>query len=144
MCLNWFKNRDIPDPDIIGTINYNDLRMILKQAMGDIPIYLPDNTYKIATKASFYQFLINDKTDKYLYTGDPGYDCDDYANCLHGNASIPKWATVPIGTVWLSTPAHAVNFFVDENFIIWYVEPQNDKMYKVIEKTDWVPAVAWL
>jgi hypothetical protein len=144
MCINWIRNIKVPKPDIVGEMTLDELQKTLKQVFGDIPTLIPDRHYELATLTSFYEFLKYDQTDKYLYTGDPGMDCDEFANCLHGNASIPKWSTIPIGTVWLSTPAHAVNFFIDENLITWYVEPQNDKMYKVLDKKGWIPYIAWL
>jgi len=146
MCIKWFEERKVPAPTISSYIDAVELKEVLKDAFGSIPILLPDHYYELATKASFCQFLQYDKTDQYRYTGDSpdgGFDCDDYACVLHGNASIPKWANVPIGTVWLSDPAHAVNVFVDENKEVWYIEPQDDSFVKVKEKTDWIPYIVW-
>ena len=147
MCINWFKERKIPNPDIVGAIGIDDLRTLIKSAVGDIPILLPDEYYRLATKKSFCEFLDYDQTDKYMYTGDNssgGFDCDNFSSILAGNSSIPKWGDVPIGIVWLSQPAHAVNIFIDEHLDVWYIEPQNDKMWKVEDKPDWVPYIVWL
>ena len=149
MCINWFEERKVPSPEIVGSIHANDLELVLKEALGDIPILLPDHYYVLATKESFEEFLKYDNTDKYRYTGDneendEAFDCDNYSSILYGNTSIPKWGKVPIGAIWLSKPAHAVNVFVDENLDVYYIEPQNDKLMLVKNKTEWVPYICWL
>jgi len=148
MCFStWFEERKVPSPDVVGTIGAADLQTLLKSELGDIPILIPDHHFILATKDSFESFLEYDNTDCYKYTGDNpsgGFDCDDYACVLHGNVSIPKWANIPIGTIWLSKPAHAVNIFVDENLDVYYLEPQNDKLMLVKNKIDWVPYICWL
>jgi len=37
-----------------------------------------------------------------------------------------------IGIVWAYTPRgnHALNFFIDKNKQVWYIEPQNNKVFK--------------
>ncbi len=147
MCINWFKNVKCPKPDIKEYISSNDLKDVLEDVFGNIPILIPDHHYQLATKESFEKFLKYDTTNNYLYTGDKetgGFDCDDYSARLYGNTSIPKWANVPIGIVWLSDPAHAVNVFVDENKEVWYIEPQNDKMFKVKDAPNWIPYITWI
>jgi hypothetical protein len=147
MIYNWFKMKKYPKPDDKGNITGDELRTIIIKEMGNIPILIPDKWFKLTTLESFQEFLEVDTTDKYSYTGDSKdshYDCDDYAERLHGNANVPKWSAVPIGVCWLKEPAHAVNIFIDDELTLWYVEPQNDEMYKVSEKTDWVPMIVWL
>jgi len=147
MCINWIENRKVPKPNIVNHATHEDIRFALEDAFGKTtPYMLPDYYYDIATLESFKEFLSYDKTDKYYYTGDDldgGFDCDDYSAILYGNTSIPKWNRVPIGNCWLETPAHAVNIFVDENFTVWFVEPQNDEMYVAKSKTDWKPHIIW-
>lgn len=151
MCIEtikkWFcdtpiENEDVPKPDVIESINYSELYTLIRSEFGEsTAILLPDNHYNLATMESFKKFLEHDNTNKYKYTGDPGFDCDDYASILQGRASIPGWATVPIGTIWCSKPAHALNLFVDENRKIWLVECQTDKVFETPD--DWVPYVVW-
>ena len=148
MCREWLCNllctdRSIPKPDIVKQIDWQELYSLLKSEFPDIPILLPDEYYQLATTESFKEFLRADGTDKYTYTGDPGFDCDDYASVLHGNVSIPKWSTVPIGTCWLSTPAHALNIFVDENTEVWLVEPQTDELFKISDRSGWKAEIIW-
>ena len=138
---------DIPSPKIVGSIEVEDLKIVLKGVFGDIPLLLPDYHYILATKESYEEFLKQDTTDSYIYTGDTEYnhwDCENYSYRLHGNLNIPKWAGVPKGCCWLSKPAHAVNIFVDENLDVFYVEPQTDMLYLVKDKTDWEPYIVWL
>jgi len=152
MCLSKIKkwicsdlaDSDVPLPDIVGKIDYNSLYTILKAEYGeDVVIFLPDECYELATMESFKSFLNHDKTDLYKYTGDPGLDCDDYAAILHGRGSIPEWATVPIGTIWLSTPPHAVNIFIDEEVTPYLVEPQSDQIFRINEKNGWKAQIIW-
>ena len=140
---SWLCNsdRNIPSPDIVGEIDYTELYTILKAEFDNCPVLLPDKHYQLATKESFEKFLEVDDTDKYLYTGDLGFDCDNYSEILTGRTSIPKWGTIPIGTVWLTKPAHAINVFVDENKEVWLIEPQNDNMYKLSNE---IPYIVWL
>ena len=155
MCIDWLCNilgcckedSEVPPPDIVGTIESGDLKTVLEEAFGDIPTLIPDYHFVLATKDSYKEFLKYDKTDRYIYTGDTEYnhwDCENYSYHLHGNLNIPKWAGVPKGCCWLSTPSHAVNIFVDENLDVYYTEPQNDQMYKVMDKPEWVPYIVWL
>ena len=144
-CVRY--DSDVPSPEIVGTIELIDLKIVLEGAFGDIPFLLPDYHYGLATKESYKEFLRQDTTDTYIYTGDSEYnhwDCENYCYMLHGNLNIPEWAGVPKGICWLSNPAHAVNIFVDENLDVYYVEPQEDIMYLVKEKTDWEPYIVWL
>jgi len=143
--LNCGVDDNILSPTIVGDIKYNELYSLLKSEFGfDTVILLSDNNYKLTTKECFEEFLLNDKTNYYKYTGDPGLDCDNFAEILAGRTAIPGWGQVPIGTCWLSKPAHAVNIFVDENKDIYYCEPQNDMLYLVKDKTDWIASIIWL
>lgn len=145
---NWLCDYDrrIPKPDIVGRIEYQELYSRLKAEFGvDVAIMLSDNHYELATMESFKRFLEADRTDKYKYIGDPGgFDCNNYVEILSGNSSIPKWASIPIGSCWLSKPAHAVNVFVDENKDIYLVEPQNDYIFRLSDMDDWRVHIVWI
>ena len=135
----------ISPPTVVGSIEYTELYSTLKAEFGmDVSILLSDYHYKLATKESFEEFLSNDNTNNYKYTGDPGIDCDNMAEILAGRTAIPGWGQIPIGTCWLSKPAHAINIFVDENKDIYYCEPQNDMLYLVSNKTDWKASIIWI
>jgi len=139
------EDSEVPLPEIVGNIEYSELLTLLKAEFGmDVAILLSDYHYKLATKKSFEEFLADDNTNNYKYTGDPGIDCDNMAEILAGRSAIPKWGQVPIGTCWLSKPAHAINIFVDESKNVYYVEPQNDVLYLVSNKTDWKVSIVWL
>jgi len=132
---------DIPPPDIVRDIDNWEVNFRLQSEFHGIPILLPDWHYQIATKASFEEFLRYDKTNEYTYTGDPGIDCDNFAHILTGHTSIPKWGTVPIGTIWFNKPAHALNWFLDEKLEVWLCEPQNDRLYKTPDHYE--PSILW-
>ena len=146
-CPQYYINGDVPKPDIVGTTNIEGIRTILKDSLGNIPIYLPDRYYVLPTKESVEEFLRYDNTSEFPYTGDNpdgGFDCDNYAARLWGNMNIPSWASIPKAVVWLSTPAHAVNIIVDSELDVYYIEPQTDQLMLVKDKTNWVPYVAIL
>ena len=153
MCIDWLCNilgcckedSEVPLPEIVGNIEYSELLTLLKAEFGmDVAILLSDYHYKLTTKKSFERFLADDNTNNYIYSGDPGLNCDNYASILCGRTAIPGWGEVPIGSCWLSTPAHALNIFVDENNNVYYTEPQNDQMWLVKDKPEWIPYIVWL
>jgi len=70
MCFNILKNRDIPKPEVVGTIDRFNLDPILKDALGDITILYGDRYYHIVTMKSFKKFLKHDDTSRYRYISD--------------------------------------------------------------------------
>jgi len=142
-CCTYDSN--IPPPNIVGNTNWTELHSVLKSEYGESTIImLSDNNYKLATLNSFKDFLSDDNTNYYHYTGDPGIDCDNFAEILAGRTAIPGWGQVPIGTCWLSNPAHAVNIFVDENITPWLCEPQTDGLFRISDKNNWKAHIIWL
>jgi len=49
-------------------------------------------------------------------------DCDDFAAEVYGKG-------LPL--IW--TNKHALNWFIDENASLWFVEPQTDKMARNLD-----------
>ncbi len=111
-----------------GTIDINLMSSVLLnklEEMGDdhAELYLADNQCKIYNKEVVKAFLNLNETDKIVFVSEK-MDCDDYAADLYGKG-------VPL--VWSNK--HALCWFVDENEILWFIEPQTDKLAQNLE--DW-------
>jgi len=91
--------------------------------MGDTQadIKLPDTPCKVYDKEEVKKFLSLDETDKIPYVAEE-HDCDDFAAKLFG-----KFA----GLVWSNV--HALNWFVDTDDTLWFIEPQQDKISQNLE-----------
>lgn len=77
-----------------------------------------------------FEFLQHDLTDKKIYTGDPGWDCDNYALRLMSNAQVyfieKKNINPAFGLCWAG--GHAFNlFYCGDDNKIHFIEPQRDK-----------------
>jgi len=110
----------------VGTIDIHQMSSILLdklEEMGDDKAepYLADAACKVYNKDEVKSFLGLDETDKIIYKAEE-MDCDDFAAELYGKG-------VPL--VW--TNAHALNWFIDENNTLWFIEPQTDKISSVLE-----------
>uniref|UniRef100_A0A6M3J0H1 Agglutinin C-terminal domain-containing protein n=1 Tax=viral metagenome TaxID=1070528 RepID=A0A6M3J0H1_9ZZZZ len=122
---------DCEEPEMIqpcGTIDIHTASSILLDKMeemdaGNAEIYLPDENFKVYNKDVVKAFLKLDEIDKIPYVTEV-HDCDDFSAELFGLFA---------GLVW--TNAHALNFFIDENETLWFVEPQSDEIAPDLE--DW-------
>lgn len=116
-----------PAPDLVyaGEMDIYELSSLLIDKFPDVPIYLPDISYKLCTKTDIERFLAWDKADKEKYQAEI-LDCDDFAWRLKGNITVLPWSAIPFGVVW--TNLHALNCFVDDKGRFWFVEPQSDKI----------------
>ena len=109
-----------------GTISINEMSSILldkMEEMGDTnaaPV-LADIDNKIYNKEEVKAYLGLDETDKITYVPQE-MDCDDFAAILFG-----KFA----GLIW--TKKHALNFFISEDEILYFIEPQTDKISQTLE-----------
>ena len=117
-----------PEPKLepAGRIDINLMSSVLLdklEEMGDdhAELYLADKQCKVYRKEAVKAFLGLDETDKMTYIAEE-MDCDDFAAMLFGMG-------VPL--VW--TNVHALNWFIDENDTLWFVEPQTDKMSRTLE-----------
>jgi hypothetical protein len=122
--------RDAPALTFSGELSMNDAYQILLKVFPGASIYMPDLTYKTAP-ASEVQKIIDwsgSKNEKYLTEQ---FDCDDFAWLLMGSVSFYPWSALPFGTIW--TNKHALNFFIDDQKKLWFVEPQNGKIQDTLE-----------
>jgi len=101
----------------------------------DVKIYLPDPTYYCPSVQYTKKVLAESNLDKYLYSA-ARFDCDDYAICLKAafaeDAYRDKVRRAPhaMGIVWGLLPGpHAINFIINDDGIVRFVEPQNDLVF---------------
>lgn len=108
----------------------------------DVPLYhLSDKNYKLVDINHLNEFLKTTKTHKRVYVAN-NHDCDDFSFELMGEVS--SWDShLAFGIIWAVTPegqAHAFNWCVGEDKEIWFIEPQNNKVFKPDNRWDiwWV------
>lgn len=133
----------IPGPEKIGEITLDDLRLFLTTKLSkspDVNIIPTDNYFRLTKVSDWQRFFAADVADQKPYQTEL-FDCDDFATWLLGAATMwaPEYA---FGMMFIATQdwssAHAINFFISVNENgekeIWFVEPQNDKLYRSIEE----------
>ena len=104
-----------------ATISINQMSSILLDKLEEMKddkaeLYLADSACKVFKRSDVVNFLNLDETDKITYVAEE-HDCDDAAAELYGKGVPLLWTNV-----------HALNWFVDENYKLWFVEPQTDKI----------------
>lgn len=113
----------VPVP--FGTISIHTMSSILLdklEAMGcDADIYLPDMECKVYRKSDVMACERLKEVASIQYVSE-AYDCDDFAAI--GFA-------LGLGIAW--TNVHALNWFVDENGMFWFVEPQTCVISETLE-----------
>ena len=117
-----------PSPKLTpcGTVDIHTMTSVLLdklEEMGDnaAAIYLPDRDCKVYMKADVVEFLHLDETDKIVWVEEKE-DCDDIAAQVFDDGLSLIWTNV-----------HALNYFVDEDDTLWFVEPQSDKIARNLE-----------
>lgn len=135
MCIEFLYKRSygITPPKTTEKIYWGEVFNIIQFGL-DIDsskIEVKDTYFKLAPLLEYRRMIEYSTVDKRLYVNE-FYDCEDFAYALKGEFSIPKWAALPFGMVYLYKDGvyHAMNIFIDSNRQIWIVEPQNDKMFR--------------
>ncbi len=135
MCLDWFKKTNEDSSKLTG----KQVRSLLKKEFGSqCEIHISDEYYLKDTKKALIEFLAKDDTDELVFNS-VITDCDDFSFRLMGNAAFGKLEGTAFGILWTKTTtgAHAINLFIDENHIVWLIEPQTDNIYLLPE--GWEP-----
>ena len=126
MCW-WFKKpKQKEQLKPAGTIEVHLMSSILLDKLEEMKdnkaeLYLADNLCKVYKKDDVVKFLALDETDEITYVAEE-HDCDDFAAELYGKGVSLLWTNV-----------HALNWFIDEQNTLWFVEPQSDKIAKDLE-----------
>jgi len=96
---------------------YNILTAKLNEMGDDIAALYPSDTLcKIYNKTDVIEFLGLNEVDKITFVSEV-MDCDDFAAEVYGKG-------LPL--IW--TNKHALSWFIDENSVLWFVEPQSDQI----------------
>ena len=124
MCFPYSVEKKLPNPKSTEEVDYIDLSNIIRERFpSEGEIYLSDRKYKLCNIGDIKVFCQQDITNQEKFTAE-WYDCDDFAYRLMGQLSIPNWSMLAFGIAW--TDKHSLNCFVDEDRILWFLEPQSD------------------
>ena len=124
--LKWLTDLLKPPTELlpIGTMDIFGFTSILLDKLEEddkAELYLADSQCKVFSKDEVVKFLGLDQTDSIAYVSEK-MDCDDYARKLYGKGLPLMWTTV-----------HALNWFIDDTGILWFVEPQTDQISQNME-----------
>lgn len=123
--------RPLPLPSSTKEVSLSTILQIFRAKFTTGALYLSDSkSYKLCNLNDINIFLKADQTDKLIYKEET-FDCDDFANRLFGQFSVPEWADLTIGKMW--TDKHACLILIDEGEVLWILEPQTDKLQNNLE-----------
>ena len=113
-------------PTSTKTIDYQQLHTILRGQFPKANIFLSDSVSTLCSYDDIALFLAQDDTNRMEYKAE-SLDCDDFSFRLMGQFSFYPWSALAIGIVW--TDAHALNCFVAEDEIVYFIEPQTGTIF---------------
>ena len=132
-CFGGFcRSSPIAPPKVISDITSIEVANILSFCK---QVVMSDSNYELYKREDYERFLSADLTNRRKYVKESN-DCDDFAKVLLGEQI--KWTSVNethrssvFGIAYgiIKGNSHAVNFFIDDNKKIWYVEPQTDEIF---------------
>jgi len=125
MCRIPFTKNHIQPTGIISIHEMSSILLDKLDEMDDsgVELYLADMDCKVYRKSDVIKYLSLDPVSEITFKAG-SHDCDDFAAKLFG-----KFA----GLIWTNT--HALNWFIDTNKVLWFIEPQSDKIAQNLE--DW-------
>jgi len=129
------------DEDGIMTNKQLDFYLAMKFPRAERMIV--DAKYFLINKSDVSLYLAKNPINKRRYIDDV-YDCDDFAFDLWRGVRH-QYGNIAFGVISINeniTSKHCLNFFIDENKEFYFVEPQNDKIYKENEMQ--YDSVNWL
>lgn len=119
----------------VGKKKQPSLKRIVRKATkaASSKIFIGDRYLSALKFKDVTDFVKQDLTDRKIYTGDPGWDCDNYALRLMSNAQVhfieKKNINPAFGLCWAG--GHAFNlFYCSDDDKIHFIEPQLDKELK--------------
>lgn len=138
MCFTR-KTKGLPPPTPLLNINAQQMINLLKTACPKALVLLSDSIYSTTTVEELQRFLRSDDTNEFRYVSEY-YDCDDFSFRLMGQIHNVEWGALPFGIMWLTKEnnvAHALNCFIDDDMILWLIEPQSDQVFLL--PNNWTP-----
>lgn len=115
-----------------GRISFDDTRDLLKEYAFVGNIRISDNFFTLANKDNMVK-LVSLSPVRFRRYQKEIYDCDDFSFTFMGlyRFLIPNFA---VGIIWSRT--HAYNFFIDSDRNVWGVEPQSNKVFRIVDKKE--------
>lgn len=98
-------------------------------------LYMTDRSYKLVDIEHLRRYLRDNPVSERKYVPEK-YDCDDFSYVLQGD--ITRWdSDLAVGIVHgkkVGSYYHAWNICVSTEREVWFIEPQNDKVWKPTDK----------
>lgn len=135
MCI--FKNK-IPTTKM----TIDEIRRAISEQLGNVEnvVYL-DSKYKAYPFEEYLRIIYEDDTDKKKYVSEY-MDCDNMSISLFGYVrGNPKTSFLPFGMCFVVSDLgfHAINIFLDDDHDAYYVEPQDDSIWKCVNDKKYTP-----
>ena len=118
--------KDTPEyiPDKSMELTGNQVDNIIRLRFPEGKVYISDSkNYYACSYDDIAYFLAQDQTNRQDYVSEK-YDCDDFANRLYGQFSVPNWSDLCLGKMW--TDKHALNVMITQDKKLVFLEPQSD------------------
>ena len=121
-------------------ITGSDLRLLVTQQLGtklysDFGFYIADGKYYCTPFEDAKEIIKNSRLDSKNWVRER-FDCDDFAHVLKAHFAEAAYkdgirrAAHCFGIVWGSLPGpHAINWMVNSDMKLRFVEPQNDRVF---------------
>lgn len=134
---------DLPDKRVY--IDSTEAAQIVKAALGarmkvGAHLHLPDLKYYCPSLEYTKKVMKESLTETMVWTEEI-FDCDDFAIVLKADFAKDAYRNLArrsphcFGIVWGSLPGpHAINWVITDDKQFWFVEPQNDTIYKPSNK----------
>ncbi len=136
--LQWLLPKPTAFPISRGKISGDELWRMLNALFPGVPHYISDAQFDLVSKDDAKAYLATLKKQPYLAEG---HDCDNFSFAALGYFSNGLWSCV-FGMAWSRT--HAFNYLVDENKVIWIVEPQTNSFMTIAEAAKSDVYLPWL
>ncbi len=118
----------------------SDLRTLISRQLGDklgrnFGLYIADSEYYCPPVADAREIIQNSAVDRHIWVSER-FDCDDFAHVLKAHFAEAAYvegkrrAAHCFGVVWGMLPGpHAINWMVNDDLKLRFVEPQNDNIF---------------
>ena len=116
-----FRVDDVTNNQYITNILYDEF---------GVRVIYTDEWYHLINYQGMKEFLENDTTDERIWIEEE-HDCDNFAFNLYVNVTNIH-GNVAFGVIFIEFPykplpyRHAMCFFIDENELVYIIEPQKD------------------
>jgi hypothetical protein len=136
----WYTLGSGPPESSKVFISSADLRELVANQLGpklarNFGFYVADAEYYCTPLDDAREIIKKSKVDRNTWTADK-FDCDDFAHVLKANFAEAAYKNGErrkahcFGVVWGSLPGpHAINWMVNADLKLRFVEPQNDRVF---------------